>query len=435
MFSETSINFRVSNAEQFKESVSEPNPTYMYLTIGKIEAWPTETVPPLANTSPAATYDIWKNMIAGKRMTGNDVYHVIPRINWSANTSFPAYDHLSTNTNFYVMNSQWSVYKCISNNSNSKSNTEPVSVSTTNDLITADGYIWKYMYTVSDFERLRFSTNDFISVKTLTISDSSTQWQVQNNAIDGAIHSIVITNIGSNYSNASNISVTISGDGLDASASATINTQSNTVNSISMVSKGTGYTRATVSITGGGGTGAECRAIIAPPGGHGSNPTYELGGSNVLLNARIKGSEGNKIPVTNDYRQVSLIANPKIRGSDTFMSNTVFLQAIQISTVGAGDYLENERVFQGISLATSTFKGTVLRWDASNSKIFLINTEGTPTVSDTINGANSAVSRFVTSYNLAEADYYSGNIIYTDNIQPVTRSEDQTEEYKIVIKF
>lgn len=117
------------------------------------------------------------------------------------------------------------------------------------------------------------------------------------------------------------------------------------------------------------------------------------------------------------------------------MSNTVFLQAIQISTVGAGDYLENERVFQGISLATSTFKGTVLRWDASNSKIFLINTEGTPTVSDTINGANSAVSRFVTSYNLSEADYYSGNIIYTDNIQPVTRSEDQTEEYKIVIKF
>lgn len=435
MFSETPINFRVSNAEQFKESVSEPNPTYMYLTIGKTESWPTENNPPMANTSPAAIYDVWKNMIAGKRLTGNDVYHVIPKITWSANTSFPAYDHLSTNTNFYIMNSQYSVYKCISNNNNSKSNTEPVAISTSNDLVTADGYVWKYMYTLSDFERLRFSTNDYIPVKTLTISDSSTQWQVQNNSVDGALHAIVLTNFGSNYSNASNITVEISGDGTDASAVATINTQSNTVNSISMSARGSGYTRATVLITGGGGTGATARAIISPPGGHGSNPLYELGGSNVLLNARIKGSEGDQIPVTNDYRQVSLLANPKIRSSETVMSNSVFLQATQISTVGAGDYLENEKVYQGISLGVSTFRGTVLEWDAGNSKLYLINTEGTPSTSQVINGANSVTARFVTSFSFPEAESYSGNIIYTDNIPPVIRSEDQTEEYKIVIKF
>lgn len=435
MFSETSINFRVSNAEQFKESVSEPNPTYMYLTIGKTEAWPTENSPPLANTSPAAIYDIWKNMIAGKRITGNDVYHVIPKITWTSNTSYPAYDNLSTNTNFYVMNSQYSVYKCISNNSNSKSNTEPVAISTTDDLVTADGYVWKYMYTISDFERMRFSTNDFIPVKTLTINDSSTQWQVQNNSVDGALHAIVLTNVGSNYSNASNIVVEISGDGQDASAVATINSQSNTVNSISMLARGSGYTRATVLITGGGGAGATARAIISPSGGHGSNPLYELGGSSILLNGRIKGSEGGRIPVVNDYRQISLVANPKIRSSDTSMSNSVFLQTTEVTTVGAGDYLENERVYQGISLGVGTFKGTVLKWDGANSKIFLINTEGTPTVSQTINGANSAVARFVTSYSLPEAERYSGNIIYTDNIPPVTRSEDQTEEYKIVIKF
>lgn len=435
MFSETSINFRVSNAEQFKESVSEPNPTQLYLTIGKTEAWPNDSSPPLANTSPAATYDIWKNMIAGKKIVGNDVYHVIPRINWTVNTSFPAYDNLSTNTNFYIMNSQYSVYKCISNNTNSKSTTEPVAVSTTDDLVTADGYVWKYMYTLSDFERLRFSTSEFIPVKTLTISDSSTQWQVQNNSVDGALHAIFLTNFGSNYSNASNIVVEISGDGSDASAVATINTQSNTVNSISMLSRGSGYTRATVLLTGGGGTGATGRAIIAPPGGHGSNPLYELGGSNVLLNGRLKGSEGGKIPVVNDYRQVSLISNPKIRSSDTVMSNTVFSQTIEITTVGAGDYLENERVYQGISLGVSSFRGTVLRWDSPNSKIFLINTEGIPVISQTINGENSAVARFVASYKLFEAERYSGNIIYADNILPVNRSEDQTEEYKIVIKF
>ena len=106
-----------------------------------------------------------------------------------------------------------------------------------------------------------------------------------------------------------------------------------------------------------------------------------------------------------------------------------------MTTVGSGDYFENERVYQGISLGVSTFRGTVLRWDSVNSKIYLINTEGSPLISDTINGANSVVSRFVTSYSSPESAAYSGRLIYTDNISPVTRSEDQTEEYKIVIKF
>jgi hypothetical protein len=436
MFSDTSINFRVNNAEQFKESVSEPSPTYVYLTFGKTEAWPDENNPPLSNTAPVSNYDIWKNMIGGKRITGNDVNHVIPRINWTANTSYPAYDHMSSATNFYVVNSQWNVFKCIANNSSSKSNNEPVTVSTTADLVTADGYVWKYLYSISDYERLRFSSDDFIPVKTLANDDGSTQWQVQQNAIEGGLHSIVLTNGGANYSNASNITIEISGDGQDASAVATINTVSQTVNAFSILSKGTGYTRASIFITGGGGTGASGRAIIAPPGGHGSDPLYELGGSNIMLNGRIKGSEGGKLPVANDYRQVSLISNPKdYLTGNTSLSNTTFLQATVVTTVGSGDYFENERVYQGISLGVSTFRGTVLSWDSVNSKIYLINTEGTPLVSDTIVGANSVVSRFVTSYSSPESAAYSGRLIYTDNVPPITRSEDQTEEYKIVIKF
>jgi hypothetical protein len=436
MFSDTSINFRVNNAEQFKESVSEPSPTYVYLTFGKTEAWPDENNPPLSNTAPVSNYDIWKNMIGGKRITGNDVNHVIPRINWTANTSYPAYDHMSSATNFYVVNSQWNVFKCIANNNSSKSNTEPVTVSTTADLVTADGYVWKYLYSISDYERLRFSSDDFIPVKTLANDDGSTQWQVQQNAIEGGLHSIVLTNGGANYSNASNITVEISGDGQDASAVATINTVSQTVNAFSILSKGTGYTRASIFITGGGGTGASGRAIIAPPGGHGSDPLYELGGSNIMLNGRIKGSEGGKLPIANDYRQVSLISNPKdYLTGNTSLSNTTFLQATVVTTVGSGDYFENERVYQGISLGVSSFRGTVLSWDSVNSKIYLINTEGTPLVSDTIVGANSVVSRFVTSYSSPESAAYSGRLIYTDNVPPITRSEDQTEEYKIVIKF
>lgn len=429
-------NFRINNAEQFKESVSEPDPTYLYLTIGKTEAWPNEASPPIANTSPASVYDVWKNMIGGKKVTGNDVHHVIPRVNWAANTVYLAYDHLSENTDIYVMNSNWSVYKCIANNSGAKSNTEPTSVSTVDDSVTADGYVWKYMYSVSDFEKLRFSTSDYIPVKTLANDDGSTQWQVQNNAVSGAIHAMFITNGGSNYSNASNIIIEITGDGRDASAVATINTISNTVNSISILEKGSGYTKANVYITGGGGTGATARAIISPPGGHGSDPLYELGGSIVMVNGKIKGSEGGVIPVTNDYRQIALVANPKLRtSSNTRWSNTTFLQTTNIVTAGSGDFLENEIVFQGGNLNASSFKGTVVRWDSGNSTLYLINTEGSPESSKIITGANTATARFVTSFELPDLKSYSGRFLYTDNIEPVTRSEDQAEEYKIVLKF
>lgn len=436
MLSNSPKNFSVNNAEQFKESVSEPGPTYLYLTFGKTEAWPNEASPPIANTSPSAVYDVWKNMIGGKRITGNDIYHVIPRVNWTANTVYLSYDHLSENTDCYVMNSDWSVYKCISNNSGAKSNTQPTAISTNDDSITADGYVWKYMYTVSDYERLRFTTSDYIPIKTLSNDDGSLQWQVQNNAVSGAIHAIYLTNGGSNYTNVSNIVIEITGDGSDASATATINTISNTVNSISVLDKGFNYTRATIYITGGGGTGATGRAIISPPGGHGSDPIYELGATNVLINGRIKGSENGKLPSTNDYRHIALIADPRLRtSSNTKLSNTVFLQTTNITTVGSGEYLANERVYQGASLAVSAFKATVLRWDSSNSLLYLINTEGTPITSSPLNGANSAVARTVVSYDLPELKAYSGRFLYTDNIEPVTRSSDQTEEYKIVLKF
>jgi Bacteriophage T4, Gp8 len=429
-------NFRINNAEQFKESVSEPNPTNLYLTFGKTEAWPVENSPPLANTTPSAVYDVWRNMIGGKKITGNDVRHIIPRINWTSNTVYRAYDNLSENTDCYVMNSNWSVYKCISNNNGVKSNTQPTAISTTDDFVAGDGYIWKYLYSVSDFEKLKFSTSDYIPVKTLENDDGSLQWQVQNNAVSGAIHSIVLLNGGSNYSNSSNIIVSITGDGGFATATATINTVSNTVNSISILNKGSGYTKAVVSITGGGGSNASGRAIISPPGGHGKNILYELGGSSVMINGKLKGNENGGFPTVNDYRQVSLISDPRLRtSSNTYYSNSTFLQTTIVTTVGSGDYFENEIVFQGSTLVDSTFRGTVLSWDGTNSALYLINTDGTPSGSRIINGANSATARFATSFELPTLQSYSGKLLYTDNIVAVNRAPDQAEEYKIILKF
>ena len=439
-----SEDIRILAAEQFRESVSETTSnTKLYVAIGKVDSWANDSSPDIANSSISTVNSVWNNMLGGKIVTGNDIRHVIPRFNWRANTSFAAFDHCTCslalyngNTNFYVMTDEWKVYKCISNNNNAISNTKPTSILTTTPVQTADGYIWKFMYQISASERLRFTTDEFIPVKTLIENDNSLQWQVQQNAVDGAINAIKVTNSGSNYSNANNITVTISGDGSGATATATINSISNTVSSIIMVAQGLNYTYADVTITDSGiGTNAAARAILSPSGGHGSNPLYELGGSYLLLNPRLYGSENDTLLTENEFRQVSIIVDPYIYNTSNVANATAFAQYTTLTINGSSDdFVADEYVYQGPSLANSTFQGRVVEWDSTNSTLYLINSEGTVTT-DIINGSNSAATGFVDSVTTPDLEPRSGKILYIDNISPISRDPDQNEDFKIVFKF
>lgn len=435
------VDLRINNAEQLKESVSELTAnTKMYLAFGKTDSWANESSPQIANSSTATVYEIWDNMIGGKRILGGDISHAIPRINWVANTIYTAYDHMNTNlydgnTEFYVMTSNYSVYKCISNNRSSISTVEPTSQSFDTVSSTSDGYKWKYMYTLSDAEQLKFMTDNYISVKTLSEDDGSQQWQVQSLSTDGSIEHIEVVNSGSNYTNTSNIIINIQGDGNNAKATVTLNTSTNTVSSITITDTGSGYTHATATITGGGGSGAIVRPIISPPNGHGSDPLYELGGKNLILNIRLRYDEEGILPVTNDYRQVSIVKDPLNFATSNVSSVTAFLQATTLTTVGTGDYSEDEFVYQGANLSTATFKGRVVSWDPVTGKVYVINTEGTPIAAQPLSGQSSFTVRTISNILDGEMKKYSGNILFADNIKPVTRSTDQIENYKIVLRF
>jgi hypothetical protein len=438
--SATFIKFRVNSAEQFKESVSEPTPnTNMYLTYGKVDAWANDANADIANTSVSTEYQIWSNMIGGKKILGYDISHVIRRINWVANTSYTSYDHRNANlydgnTNFYVVTSDYNVYKCIGNNNNSLSTVEPTTINFGSTVETSDGYIWKYMYSISDSDQLRFTTSNYIPVRVLAANDGSLQWQVQDNAIEGAIYHIKVANTGTNYSNTSNIGISISGDGSGADAIVTLNTVSNTVSSITMTNYGQNYTYATVAITGGGGSNASVIAMISPPGGHGSSPIYEFGGSAVMINTQLKSSEGGKLPATNDVRQIAILKDPLLRDGSAVSSNIVFQQGITLTTAGSGDYQQDEIVYQGTSVSTATFSGKVVSWDSANGRLVVINTTGNP-LSQSLVGANTSTSRFIGSIIPNYLKLYSGQLLYVNNLEPITRSADQTEDYRIVLKF
>lgn len=438
--SATFNNLRVSIAEQFKESVSEPSPnTKIYFTYGKSLPWANEDQPNTANVSISTEYELWENMIGAKKLTGSDMRHVILRHTWEANTVYTAYSDRSTelydaNTQFYVLTSQNHIFKCLSNNNSANSTVEPsaLNVNTATTII-QDGYVWKYMYSLSDQDLLRFNTSDYIPVKTLSSNDGSLQWTVQEAAVDGGIYAAEIISTGSGYTNTSNIVVTINGDGTSAIATASINISSNVVSNLTITNPGSGYTYATINISGGGGFGATARPVISPPGGHGANPLYELGGNAVLINARLINSEGSTIPVDHSYRQVGLIIDPKIFNSNEISSNVIVNQTYQITTIGSGTYSVGEYVYQGATFDTSTFSGVVIEDD--NGTVKLSNYRGVPTVG-TLVGINSGVVRYTTSDVVTpDLTKYSGKIAYIDNIKPVTRDADQTEEYRIAIRF
>jgi hypothetical protein len=434
---------QVFNAKQFKESVTEPQPSNVYLTFGRSYAWSAvdDATPQDPSTSVWSYNDIWNNMIGGRKLSGNDIRHVIPRFNWAANTVFNQYDDLidsrvlkSETNDFYVVTEDWNVYKCISNNYGAVSTTKPLTISTLTDVQLEDGYIWKYMYTITSEEQLRFVTDDYIPVKTLSVNDGSLQWQVQNNAISGGIHNILLTNFGSGYTS-NTITISISGDGQDAAGFAVRNTVSNTVGSIVVTNKGINYTYANVTISSNTGNGAVARAIISPPGGHGYDPIVELGGSNLLINTQIKGTENGKLPATNDFRQIALIEDPITFTSSYPIANSVVSQLTEVTLNGTSvDYIHDETVYQGTSLATATFSGNVVEWDSANNRLKLSNTKGIPG-SDLVIGIQSTAARFLSSITNPDMKRYTGNLLYIDNISPIQRAADQVDDFQIIIKF
>ena len=158
-------------ADQFRKSLSTSN---VYLTFGYVSPWVNELNPPAANTSTDGVNETWKYMLGGKRVVSSDIRHVVPRHDWTAGTVYTPYDNTvdsltlkSANSAMYVITDNFNVFKCISNNYGGPSLFKPTSTNPASQFQTADLYIWKFMYSLTSEEQLRFLTPEFMPVKTL----------------------------------------------------------------------------------------------------------------------------------------------------------------------------------------------------------------------------------------------------------------------------
>jgi hypothetical protein len=432
---------QIFNAESFKASIGDISLPYVYFTFGKVDVWANIDVPPQANSSVDTFHQVWKNMIGAKKIVGNDVRLAIRRFDWVSGTVYTEYDDseatLDMNdptNNFYVVTDEWNVYKCLGNNNGNPSTVKPTTINTYIAEQLSDKYIWKYMYTLTDEEKLRFTTANFIPVRTLTEDNGTLQWHVQQSAEQGSIGSIKIVNAGSDYSVANPPTITITGDGTGAEAAATVNAITLGVESILIINKGQNYTYANAAFTSASGSGANARVVMSPAGGHGANPVEELGGSFVMINPRIRGSESGVIDTQNEIRQIALIKNPVLRDG-TVASGIVYAQTTTVIVEQEGDnYVEDEYVFQGADLATASFKGKVVSWNSAENILNLMDVSGNLTT-DALKGDTSKASRLVLDSIEKSFTPYTGSLLYINNITPIQRATDQTEDFKIVVSF
>lgn len=66
----------------------------------------------------------------------------------------------------------------------------------------------------------------------------------------------------------------------------------------------------TDTASGGTANSAVMWACIPPVGGHGWDPVEELGGFNVMINARFEGDEADEFTVKNEFRKIGILKNP-----------------------------------------------------------------------------------------------------------------------------
>lgn len=474
--------FRVSAASGF---VSTFNTDNIYLVLARPQSWDnalstnfsnqaTGTVSDSNPPNPADNYTneyaLWRDAMAGIKISPSNVKLCTVRNNWGSNTRYDMYrnDINSSNptatskfdlsdSNFIVyVTSTGCVYKCLYNGSNATNTTGVVSTvqpttTGTAPQQTADGYIWKYLYTITAADA------DFVTANYIPVPTTSSVSNI--NGLDV----IVVSSAGTTYTGTP--SVNIYGDGTGAAAVAI--TSAGTITRVDVTNAGSGYTWAKVVFNGGGTpTTANAVAIIAPRGGHGSNLYAETMAHNVMIAGSVSGYEQNDFPVNQDFRTVALIKNPltyttSVGFTVTSLTGTVYnnntgriLRTLvmtssattapsnDITLTGSNSQAQGIFVFQSSGTVNLTYVQPVNSDNPSNISDLRIDTTGNKnffafTTGETITG--SGYSQPVSSNGITaivpEIAPYSGEMLYLDYRQPVTRSANQNEKINIVINF
>lgn len=435
---------RIDNARRFIEMFGTSSNS-VYTFIGRPQPWADDSKPPVPQDNAQEHAKIWDELLAMKRVLPIDVKPVVKRINWTLYETYAAYDNEDEDLqekNFYVMNQFFDVYKCIDNRNNSVSTVEPFGQSP-NIFSTSDGYKWKYLYSISIGDQLRFLTRNWMPVLK--------NEEVASVAKDGGIERIVINNGGSNHSFRANVSII--GDGTGANIS--ILSRLGVIQNFIFTNTGSKYRYARAVVNDTTGRFGNIRPIISPVGGHGFDPVSELGSHFVMINTKTEYEEGfGDFPVDIQYRTIGLIKNPKgyhympdgtrmadsemVSGGSAYSMTFNSLYSIQLDNA-SGTFNNNEFILGTSSQANAYVVSSNVV--SGNGYIKYIQTNELTSnfrpfsVNEVVIGSSTGSTARIVSITIPEVDQDSGDIIYVENRTPIRRLVDQAENLHLVLEF
>lgn len=306
------------------------NGSYYFFT-GKPTAWsinedsPTFTIPVPSMDS----YSLQENLreiIALKQIQGVDVSLGIRRYDWKYGDIYDSYDYRDENIlrkqyyentkPFYVMTDTFDVYKCLNNANGSISTIKPQQFLYV-PFTLADGYTWKYLFTIPEELRIKFLSDFYIPVQLNDeLITNSTQQLIAASAIKGSIDNVTIINPGSGYALENTVIEVYDPENSDFvnkssgfTATAEVSEIDGSITKVVVNNPGFNYSNRTMLSVQGIGTDAEIIPQISPENGHGSNIVYELGAFYTLVSVKIDNADIEFFPDDIPYRKVGIITD------------------------------------------------------------------------------------------------------------------------------
>tara|TARA_B100000941_G_C28507674_1_gene558438 strand:- start:3665 stop:5047 length:1383 start_codon:yes stop_codon:yes gene_type:complete len=432
-----------------------------YVGLGRSEYWNAlDTVVTPVNTAKEER-DFMAGLQSIKRLTG--VSHVIKRVNWVKGTIYHQWDDTKTSytNDFYVLNDNFHVYICLRTGRNALGNEVPSLIQPTNSnndpFQTSDGYVWKFLYTISELEARQFMTAAWMPTRVITATDSNSsgveikQKEIQDTAQPRRITSIVLVNKGTGYNSAPSVSVV----GVDARGNSLDSAQlglTSTVDSQGRIAKiefntdsstldyGLNeYANATITIgapDSAGGVQATARAVISPRAGFGANAMHDLQTSGFALHCKIDGADDDFI-LGNDFRQIGVIQRPKkMQAADSdFIGNTGLVLKHLKTNMPPNNVFSVDKLIVGASSGAKAYVDKV-----DSDKIYYHQTDVTGFTlfqnGEVLTESNGTGNGTIDSARIdGEVLPYSGDLLYLNNRGAIERSTNQSEDIKIILQL
>jgi hypothetical protein len=275
----------------------------------------------------------------------------------------------------------------------------------------------------------------------LSIGDASTlQSNIELLAVRGAIHNIPVISGGYGYlpntPTTTNTTVVITGDGVGATAIVPNSVDIGPINKIQVTNIGSGYTWATATIVGAG-TGAKLRTIIAPYGGFGREALNNLYARTLMFYSNISTEKNQGFIVNNDYRQISILKNPRRYGS-TYTLTTANASACWVisstTTINIGLFPIDSIVYVN-KLLPNQGRFRIVSHSDAGSAILVQSLDNIPVEINSTIKNETGDSFIVATRTEPTIDKYSGDFLFIDNKQAFTPSEEQIISIRTVLKF